>query len=75
MTQPLLIEIGVEELPAVPLLKIVDNIEKSWMKILEENADKIDTTQCSYDPDTGHSDYCGYGKVNIERAISAVLGE
>ncbi len=45
------------------------------MKILEENADKIDTTQCSYDPDTGHSDYCGYGKVNIERAISAVLGE
>jgi glycyl-tRNA synthetase beta chain len=37
MTQPLLIEIGVEELPAVPLLKIVDNIEKSWMKILEEN--------------------------------------
>ncbi|SFP38330.1 glycine--tRNA ligase subunit beta [Hydrogenimonas thermophila] len=37
MTQPLLIEIGVEELPAVPLLKIVDDIEKSWVKILEEN--------------------------------------
>ncbi len=34
MTQPLLIEIGVEELPAVPLLKIVKNIEHSWKKIL-----------------------------------------
>jgi len=36
MTQALLIEIGVEELPAVPLLKIVSNIEKSWAKLLEE---------------------------------------
>ena len=35
MTQPLLIEIGVEELPAIPLLKIVSNIEKSWKNILE----------------------------------------
>ena len=37
MTQPLLIEIGVEELPAVPLLKILDDIERSWEKILEAN--------------------------------------
>lgn len=36
MTQPLLIEIGVEELPAIPLLKIVNNIEKSWTDILAE---------------------------------------
>ncbi len=36
MTQALLIEIGVEELPAVPLLKIVKNIEKSWTNILAE---------------------------------------
>ncbi len=36
MTQPLLIEIGVEELPAIPLLKIVSNIEKSWAKLLKE---------------------------------------
>jgi len=36
MTQALLIEIGVEELPAIPLLKIVSNIERSWKKILEE---------------------------------------
>ncbi|HIP61098.1 MAG TPA: glycine--tRNA ligase subunit beta, partial [Sulfurovum sp.] len=36
MTKPLLIEIGVEELPAVPLLKIVSNIEKSWTSILAE---------------------------------------
>ena len=41
MTQPLLIEIGVEELPAIPLLKIVDTIEKSWKKILKSN--KFDT--------------------------------
>jgi len=36
MTKSLLIEIGVEELPAIPLLKIVKNIEKSWKKILDE---------------------------------------
>ena len=35
MTQPLLIEIGVEELPAAPLLKILDQIERSWADILE----------------------------------------
>ena len=31
----LLLEIGVEELPAIPLLKIVDKIEKSWGEILK----------------------------------------
>ena len=36
MTQPLLIEIGVEELPAIPLLKILDKIEKSWENLLKE---------------------------------------
>ena len=36
MTEALLIEIGVEELPAIPLLKIVANLEKSWKNILEE---------------------------------------
>jgi len=36
MTKSLLIEIGVEELPAIPLLKIVKNIEKSWKDILAE---------------------------------------
>jgi glycyl-tRNA synthetase beta chain len=36
MTQPLLIEVGVEELPAIPLLKIVQNIEKSWQNLLDE---------------------------------------
>ncbi|MEA3492699.1 MAG: glycine--tRNA ligase subunit beta [Campylobacterota bacterium] len=35
MTQPMLIEIGVEELPAIPLLKIVNSIEKSWKNILK----------------------------------------
>ena len=36
MTKSLLIEIGVEELPAIPLLKIVKNIEKSWKDLLTE---------------------------------------
>jgi len=34
MSKEMLIEIGVEELPAIPLLKIVDKIEKSWQDIL-----------------------------------------
>ena len=38
MMQPLLIEIGVEELPAVPLLKELRNIEKKWANVLEKNA-------------------------------------
>ncbi len=36
MTKPLLIEIGVEELPAIPFLKELENIEKKWMDILEK---------------------------------------
>ncbi|MDD2790604.1 MAG: glycine--tRNA ligase subunit beta [Sulfurimonas sp.] len=35
MLKPLLIEIGVEELPAVPLLKELKNIEKKYAAILE----------------------------------------
>ena len=38
MLKPLLIEIGVEELPAVPLLKELKNIEIKYAKILEEYA-------------------------------------
>jgi len=38
MVKPLLIEIGVEELPAVPLLKELKNIEKKYAKILEKNS-------------------------------------
>jgi len=38
MFKPLLIEIGVEELPALPLLKILKDIKKSWSDILEENS-------------------------------------
>ena len=38
MLKPLLIEIGVEELPAVPLLKELQNIEKKYAAILEEHA-------------------------------------
>lgn len=36
MTKPLLIEIGVEELPALPLLKELPNIPRKWEQILEE---------------------------------------
>ncbi|QOP41166.1 glycine--tRNA ligase subunit beta [Sulfurimonas marina] len=37
MLKTLLIEIGVEELPAVPLLKELKNIEKKYADILEKN--------------------------------------
>ena len=36
MNKPLLIEIGVEELPAIPFLKELANIEKKWTDILEK---------------------------------------
>ena len=38
MLKPLLIEIGVEELPAIPFLRELPNIESKWEKILEENS-------------------------------------
>ena len=34
--KPLLIEIGTEELPAIPLLKELNKIEKKWLDILEK---------------------------------------
>ena len=37
MNKPLLIEIGVEELPAIPFLNELANIEKKWSDILEKN--------------------------------------
>ena len=37
MTKPLLIEIAAEELPAIPFLKELPNIQTKWKKILEEN--------------------------------------
>jgi len=37
MLKPLLIEIGLEELPAIPFLKELPNIETKWQKILQEN--------------------------------------
>lgn len=36
MRAQLLVEVGVEELPAIPLLKIIDNIKSSWGNILEK---------------------------------------
>ena len=36
MNKPLLIEIGVEELPAIPFLKELPNIERKWSDILEK---------------------------------------
>ncbi len=38
MIKPLLIEIAVEELPAIPFLKELPNIEKKWSDILEANS-------------------------------------
>jgi glycyl-tRNA synthetase beta chain len=37
MNKPLLIEIGVEELPAIPFLKELPNIKTKWQNILEKN--------------------------------------
>jgi glycyl-tRNA synthetase beta chain len=37
MTKPLLIEIAVEELPAIPFLKELSNVQGKWTKVLEEN--------------------------------------
>jgi len=44
MLKPLLIEIGVEELPAIPFLKELPNIEKKWNDILEKNS-----LECEFD--------------------------
>ena len=38
MIKPLLVEILVEELPAIPFLKELPNIEKKWSDILETNS-------------------------------------
>jgi glycyl-tRNA synthetase beta chain len=38
MIKPLLVEILVEELPAIPFLKELPNIEKKWSDILEANS-------------------------------------
>ena len=35
MTKPLLVEIGVEELPAIPFLKELKNIKQKWQKTLK----------------------------------------
>ncbi len=37
MYKQLLIEVGVEELPAIPFLKELPNIKEKWKKILEDN--------------------------------------
>lgn len=37
MTKPLLVEIAVEELPAIPFLKELPNIKKKWADILKAN--------------------------------------
>lgn len=37
MIKPLLIEIATEELPAIPFLNELPNIEKKWIEVLEEN--------------------------------------
>jgi len=38
MIKPLLIEIATEELPAIPFLKELPNIQQKWSNILEENS-------------------------------------
>lgn len=38
MLKPLLIEIGVEELPAIPFLRELPNIESKWLNVLESQS-------------------------------------
>jgi glycyl-tRNA synthetase beta chain len=38
MLKPLLIEIGVEELPAIPFLRELPNIESKWLSVLESQS-------------------------------------
>ncbi len=38
MLKPLLIEIGVEELPAIPFLRELENLNSKWERVLEENS-------------------------------------
>ncbi|NPA66433.1 MAG: glycine--tRNA ligase subunit beta [Epsilonproteobacteria bacterium] len=49
MTKTLLIEIGVEELPAIPLLKELKNIEKKYLNVLEKY-DLVSEFEFSYTP-------------------------
>ena len=44
MTKPLLIEIAVEELPAIPFLKELPNIKNKWQNILKDNS-----LECEFD--------------------------
>ncbi|BBG66551.1 calcium-dependent protease precursor [Hydrogenimonas sp.] len=54
------------------LLEADSNLTREQLvNLLESYADKIDFAQCSYDVN-GHSDYCGYGKVNVLRVIQAL---
>ncbi len=38
MLKPMLIEVGVEELPAIPFLKELPNVDKKWSEVLEKNS-------------------------------------
>ena len=42
-------------------------------EILHKSADKIDDADCQYDQTTGKSYYCGYGKINAEKAVQMAL--
>ncbi len=48
-----------------------DLTREEVMSLLQSHADKIDTAQCSYDTN-GHSDYCGYGKINLYNTLLAL---
>ncbi len=57
---------------AALLLEADSNLTRvDVINLLEKYADKIDTADCSYDIN-GHSDYCGYGKVNVLRTIQGM---
>ena len=75
MLKPLLIEIGVEELPAVPLLKELKNIEKKYADILQKNS-LLCEFEFYYTPRrlvVWHSEFKTYQDDSVEEFFGAPL--
>ena len=56
----------------VAALVLAQNPNLDWTEVADliaETCDQIDSTNGDYDPDTGHSYYYGYGRVNAFKAV------
>ena len=66
---PVVSAVAADLLQAAPTLT-----RQQVFNILESTAEKFDDAGCGYD-ETGFSLYCGYGKVDLARALNTVTGE